>query len=253
MASRAKANSYDQLKEFQGKRYTGMKVGRKHRWKYDAGDWTEKKVTPDKWDFGYSVVKRRAGKAPEGSGAPVGTAYRWLIVASQVVTKLDANSYQTDMVGVKYKLAHKRADKETWSASEKAQRKALAKVLREMLADLESPADTAAAAADGDGDGATTALPEGERHDPAADGNDANGHDGADGAGGHGKSDDNGHGKSDDGDGRGKSNGNGKSNGVRKRATPHSHPIPQTRKRGTTRHVPRPSGAHRRATRAARR
>lgn len=151
MASTKRANgrsgkatsSYDELKEFQGKKYTGMKVGRRHRWRYEAGDWTEKKVTPDRWEFQYSVVKRRAGRAPEGSGAPVGTAYRWYILASQVVTKIDANSYTTEMIGVKHKLAHKRADKQTWSASDAAQRRNLVKVLEEMIADLESEAPAA--------------------------------------------------------------------------------------------------------------
>src|SRR4051812_46829129 len=94
----APRTSYDQFKEFNGKRYTGMKVGRRHKWRYDAGEWTEKKVTPDKWEFQYSVAKRRAGKAPEGSGAPLGTAYRWYILAHQVVTKQDANTYMTEMV-----------------------------------------------------------------------------------------------------------------------------------------------------------
>lgn len=136
--SRKAASSYDQFKEFQGKKYTGMKVGRRHKWRYDAGEWTEKKVTPDRWEFQYSVVKRRAGKAPEGSGAPVGTAYRWYILASQVVTKVDANSYTTEMIGVKHKLAHRRADKQTWSASDAAQRRNLVKLLKEMIGDLES-------------------------------------------------------------------------------------------------------------------
>src|SRR5437588_3706732 len=129
--------AYDQFKEHEGKRYTGMKVGRGHKWRYDAGEWVEKKVTPDKWEFQYSVVKRRKGRAPEGSGAPVGTAYNWYILAHQVVTKLDANSYTTEMAGMKYKLAHKRADKTTWSASERAQRKRLVQILREMIAEIE--------------------------------------------------------------------------------------------------------------------
>lgn len=129
--------AYDQFKEHEGKRYTGMKVGRGHKWKYEAGDWTEKKVTPDKWEFQYSVVKRRKGRAPEGSGAPVGTAYGWYILAHQVVTKLDGNSYTTEMAGVKWKLAHKRADKASWSASERAQRKRLVHILRETIAELE--------------------------------------------------------------------------------------------------------------------
>jgi hypothetical protein len=140
------ASSYDELKEFQGKKYTGMKVGRRHKWRYEAGEWSEKKVTPDRWEFQYAVTKHRAGKAPEGSGAPVGTAYRWYILASQVVTKVDANSYTTEMVGVKHKLAHRRADKQTWSASDAAQRRNLVKVLKEMIAELEHGAAEPAAA-----------------------------------------------------------------------------------------------------------
>jgi hypothetical protein len=131
------SNSYDRFKDHEGKRYTGMKIGRGHKWKYDAGDWSEKKMTPDKWEFQYSVVKRRKGKAPEGSGAPVGTAYRWYILADQIVTKLDANSYTTEMAGVKFKVAHKRADKTSWSASDAAQRKRVVQILREVIADLE--------------------------------------------------------------------------------------------------------------------
>jgi hypothetical protein len=140
-----KVKGYDQFKEFEGRRYTGMKVGRRHKWKYEAGEWLEKKVTPDDWEFEYAVKKRRAGKAPEGSGAPVGTSYNWYILARQIVTKIDANTYTTEMVGTKHKLAHKRADQggkqgsktASWSASDRAQRRHLAKILRAMLDDLE--------------------------------------------------------------------------------------------------------------------
>src|SRR5256885_765717 len=139
--------AYDAFKVHEGKRYTGMKIGRGHKWRYDAGDWTEKKVTPDKWEFQYSVVKRRKGRAPEGSGAPVGTAYSWYILAHQIVTKLDANSYTTEMAGLKYKLAHKRADKTSWSASDRAQRKRLVQILREVMAEIERQPDVPAAPA----------------------------------------------------------------------------------------------------------
>jgi hypothetical protein len=135
----ATRSSYDQVKEFNGKRYTGMAVGRSHKWRYDAGEWKERKVTPDRWEFTYAVVKRRSGRAPEGSGAPVGTAYHWYIVADQTVTKLDANSYMTEMVGHKLKLGHRRADKTSWNASDRAQRKQLVKLLRELIVDLEKP------------------------------------------------------------------------------------------------------------------
>jgi len=140
--------AYDAFKDFEGKRYTGMKVGRGHKWNYQQGEWTEKKVTPDKWEFRYAVTKQRKGRAPEGSGVPVGTAYHWYILAHQTVTKLDANTYDTDMVGMKHKLSHKRADKESWSASDGAQKKHLIKILREMIAQLsEEPAEQATAAA----------------------------------------------------------------------------------------------------------
>jgi hypothetical protein len=41
------------------------------------------------------------------------------------------------MAGMKYKLAHRRADKTTWSASDRAQRKRLVQILREMIAEIE--------------------------------------------------------------------------------------------------------------------
>jgi len=120
---------YDEFKEFQGKKYTGMKVGRSHRWHYDKGEWKEKKISPDEWNFTYSVKKRRAWSAPEGSGVPVGTEYHWYILADQTVKKLDANTYTTEMSGTKYKLAHKRADLAKWNISDRAQKKQLVQLL----------------------------------------------------------------------------------------------------------------------------
>src|SRR4051812_1977664 len=35
------AAKYDEFKEFDGRRYTGMKVGRSHKWYYDKGEWKE--------------------------------------------------------------------------------------------------------------------------------------------------------------------------------------------------------------------
>jgi hypothetical protein len=129
--------TYNEFKEFEGKKYTGMKVGRSHGWNYDKGEWKEKKVAPDRWEFTYAVKKNRVGKAPEGSGVPTGTAYHWYILAHQNVTKLDANTYTTAMTGMKYKLAHKRADKENWNASDRWQRKRLVEILQEMIDSLQ--------------------------------------------------------------------------------------------------------------------
>jgi hypothetical protein len=131
-------DSYDRFKTFEGQRYTGMKIGRSHKWYYDQGEWKEKKITPDLWEISYAVTKRRAGRAPEGSGVPVGTEYHWYILAHQHVRKLNANDYTTSLAGLKFKVAHKRADAETWSATPKTQRKRMVKFLRDVIADLES-------------------------------------------------------------------------------------------------------------------
>ena len=132
------AVSYDQFKEYEGRKYTGMKIGRSHKWYYDQGEWKEKKITPDLWQINYAVTKRRAGKAPEGSGVPVGTEYHWYVVAHQNVRKLNANDYTTSLAGLKFKIAHKRADTEKWSATPKTQRKRLIKFLQDVIMDLEA-------------------------------------------------------------------------------------------------------------------
>jgi hypothetical protein len=51
------------------------------------------------------------------------------------VRKLDENTYSA-MTGLKYKLAHKRAGRDTWSTSEIAQRRHFVKILEEMIDDL---------------------------------------------------------------------------------------------------------------------
>lgn len=130
------AKTYNEFKVFEGRKYTGMKVGGRHKWYYEKGEWNEKKVTPDRWEFTYAVPKRRAGHAPPGSGVPVGTEYHWYILAHQNVRKLDENTYSTAMTGLKYKLAHKRAGREAWSISERTQRQHLVKILQEMIDDL---------------------------------------------------------------------------------------------------------------------
>ncbi|MGH7460529.1 MAG: hypothetical protein ACREMA_05820 [Longimicrobiales bacterium] len=132
------AATYNEFKEFEGRKYTGMKVGRTHKWYYEKGEWREKKITPEEWEFSYNVPKQRAGSAPEGSGVPVGTEYHWYILAHQNVRKLTANDYTTAMTGLKFKLAHKRADTGKWSVSEKTQRKNLIALLKDMIETLEA-------------------------------------------------------------------------------------------------------------------
>jgi hypothetical protein len=132
--------SYDEWKLYEGQFYKGMKVGRSHKWYYDQGVWQDKKITPDLWEINYAVSKRRAGKAPKGSGVPVGTEYHWYILAHQMVKKLDANVYTTSLSGTKYKVAYRKAETGKWSASTKAQRKRMISYLEEMLKDLKQQA-----------------------------------------------------------------------------------------------------------------
>jgi len=131
------AVSYNEFKEYEGRRYTGMQIGRSHKWRYDPGEWRETKITPDLWQISYAVTKRRAGRAPEGSGVPVGTEYHWYVLAHQNVAKQTANDYTTSLTGVKFKIAHKRADSGKWSATPRTQRKRMIMFLRGVIADLE--------------------------------------------------------------------------------------------------------------------
>jgi hypothetical protein len=136
--ARVESSAYEEYKEFNGRKYTGMKVGGSHKWYYDKGIWNEKKITPDKWELTYAVNKKRAWDAPEGSGVPVGTEYHWYILAHQNVRKLDANNYATSMSGTKYKLAHKRAGKLDWNTNDNQQRKQLIQILEDSIVELKS-------------------------------------------------------------------------------------------------------------------
>jgi hypothetical protein len=131
------AASFDKFKTFGDQQYTGVQIGHGHHWHYDQGDWTETKITPDLWEISYAVTKRRKGHAPEGSGAAVGTAYHWYILAHQSAVKQNANDYTTTMTGIKFKLAHKRADKGKWSTSGPTQRKHLIAFLKKFVDQLE--------------------------------------------------------------------------------------------------------------------
>jgi hypothetical protein len=130
--------SYNKFKFEKGKFYTGMQVGRSHKWYYDKGEWKDTKITPDLWRISYAVTKRRAGKAPKGSGAAVGTGYHWYIIAHQKVEKLNADDYSTFLSGLKFKVAHKRATIGKWSFKTTTQRQHLIKFLKNWIRQLET-------------------------------------------------------------------------------------------------------------------
>jgi len=92
-----------------------MKIGDSHYWTYNNGEWYEIKKAPDRWTFKFDCIKTRVKSAPANSGANVQTKYHWYIIADQIATKIDANSYMTSMKGVKFKIGHKRPHWKTFS------------------------------------------------------------------------------------------------------------------------------------------
>jgi hypothetical protein len=133
--------AFDDLKKFQGQVYSGMPIGGTHVWDYPHGVWQEKKVAPDRWVFSFLSEKKRVRKAPEGSGALPGTQYHWFILAHQRVRKVDQNTYETVMQGVKYKIAHKRPHWRSWSTEypdSEPEREVLIRILEQYLAELKN-------------------------------------------------------------------------------------------------------------------
>ena len=106
---------YDSLKQFNDQLYSGMRIGGSHKWDYNNGKWLETKLAPDMWQFSFHSVKTRFHNAPINTGAKVQTKYHWYIIADQIASKLDSNSYTTDMKGLKYKIGHKRPNWKSFS------------------------------------------------------------------------------------------------------------------------------------------
>ena len=106
---------YDTLKTYNNKKYTGMEIGHSHFWNYKDGKWYETKNAPDRWSFNFNSVKTRVTQAPVNTGASIQTKYHWYIIADQIATKINSNSYWTTMKGVKFKIGHKRPHWKTFS------------------------------------------------------------------------------------------------------------------------------------------
>ncbi|MFX1418130.1 MAG: hypothetical protein ACFE9N_04325 [Promethearchaeota archaeon] len=106
---------YNALKKYNNKLYTGMRVGDSHQWNYMDGKWYETKKEPDKWTFNFESLKTRTNPAPINTGASINTKFHWYIIADQIATKIDQNSYTTSMTGIKFKIGHKRPYWKTFS------------------------------------------------------------------------------------------------------------------------------------------
>jgi hypothetical protein len=136
--------AYEDEKSHAGQAYRGMKVGGVHLWTYPEGKWAERKVTPQRWDVAFTSLKRRRRRAPEGSGAEVGSGYHWLIVAHQWVGKLDANTYATHLEGSKHLLSFRKPGWKGWTTQQRghtsARLKAIA-ALEELIEELRDQTD----------------------------------------------------------------------------------------------------------------
>lgn len=131
---------YDDIKVHEGKVYSGMAVGTGHLWDYLNAVWEEQKVRADEWRLKFTATKQRHVEAPERSGVPVGSMYHWYICADQVVKKISANEYTTEMTGAKWKIGHKRPYWHGFSYTYPEQlsyRQRVIEVLRETLQRLE--------------------------------------------------------------------------------------------------------------------
>jgi len=131
---------YDDLKNHDGNIYTGMSVGGSHDWNYTHGRWRERKVTPDRWTFEFRSTKTRRREAPVDSGAAPRTGYRWYILADQHVRKIDKDTYDTLMTGLKFKVGHRRPRWHRWSYDyprQKSCRERVLEILKGTVRELE--------------------------------------------------------------------------------------------------------------------
>lgn len=118
-----------------------MKIGNSHQWNYNDGKWYETKKAPDRWDFKFESVKTRMRHAPVNTGASIRTKFHWYIIADQIATKLNNNSYLTSMNGMKFKVGHKRPHWRTFSYNYPEQipyRKRIINILESALRNLKN-------------------------------------------------------------------------------------------------------------------
>ena len=132
---------YNSLKSYYNKKYSGMRVGGSHYWNYNNGKWYETKEAPDRWSLKFNSLKTRVNPAPNNSGASINTKFHWYIIADQIATKIDSNSYMTSMNGVKFKIGHKRPYWRAFSYNYPEQvpyKERIIKILEETLAELKT-------------------------------------------------------------------------------------------------------------------
>lgn len=132
---------YDTFKVYGKKVYTGMRVGGSHHWNYNDGKWFETKQAPNKWKFKFDSIKSRINPAPSNTGASINTQFHWYIIADQIATKIDNNSYMTSMKGVKFKVGHKRPYWKTFSYNYPEQlsyKERIIEILEEILTELKN-------------------------------------------------------------------------------------------------------------------
>jgi hypothetical protein len=94
-----RAVSYNEFKEYERQKYTGMKIGRSHKWYYDQGEWKETKVTPyttSLTGLKFKIAHGRAG-SEKWSATPRTQRKRMISFLRSVLADLEK---QSDREGV---------------------------------------------------------------------------------------------------------------------------------------------------------
>lgn len=79
----------------------GVPVGYVHKWRYTAGNWSEKKYGRGKWFFIYKNAKYNRKLKSRLGGLPVGSRVVWRINALQTARKVSPSRYNLTMFGKK--------------------------------------------------------------------------------------------------------------------------------------------------------
>jgi hypothetical protein len=66
------STAYNDYKEFEGRKYTGMRVGGVHHWYYENGEWKEKKKHQTNGNSLMQLIRKEHGMLQRAQGLQLG-------------------------------------------------------------------------------------------------------------------------------------------------------------------------------------
>lgn len=118
--------------EFEGETYTGLPGTQ--TWALNKGQWEEQRTGADTWNIAFSTTAVKP--LLQAESLPAGSEHHSYILAHQRIVKTRHNTFQVQLEGVKFKLAHREAEGR-WNANAAVRKKNLIRFLRQVLNDLE--------------------------------------------------------------------------------------------------------------------